>query len=134
MTINFILMKQKQYLSPHVLPYDPEITRSYLRVLICRIGRGVPIPNGCTIVSGAGSVDNRAHLDTSNTLCGTAYWYGLFAKCMLANQKMPYFQDGGPKFKMAAKIYHNAQEVLNIVFYRPNVANLLQNINCVLFR
>ena len=57
--------------------------------------------------SGAGSVENRAHPDTSNTLCGTAYWYELFAKCMLANQKMPYFQDGSPKFKMAAKIYHN---------------------------
>ena len=58
-------------------------------------------------VNGAGSVENRAHPDTSNTLCRTAYWYGLFAKCMLANQKMPYFQDGGPKFKMVAKIYHN---------------------------
>ena len=57
--------------------------------------------------SGAGSVDNRAHPDTSNTLCRTAYGYELFAKCMLANQKSPYFQDGGPKFKMAAKIYHN---------------------------
>ena len=41
--------------------------------------------------SGAGSVENRAHPDTSNTLCRTAYCYELFAKCMLANQKMPYF-------------------------------------------
>ena len=57
--------------------------------------------------SGAGSVENRAHPDTSNKLCRTAYWYKLFAKCMLANQKSPYFQDGGLKFKMAAKIYHN---------------------------
>ena len=32
------------------------------------------------------------------------YGYELFAKCFLANQKSPYFQDGGPKFKMAAKI------------------------------
>ena len=56
--------------------------------------------------SGAGSVENRAHPDTSNKLCRTAYGYELFAKCMLANQKLPYFQDGGPKFKMAAKIYH----------------------------
>ena len=45
--------------------------------------------------SGAGSVENCAHPDTSNTLCRTAYGYELFAKCMLANQKMPYFQDGG---------------------------------------
>ena len=58
--------------------------------------------------SGAGRVENRAHLDTSNKLCRTAYGYELFAKCMLVNQKSPYFQDGGLKFKMADKIYHNA--------------------------
>ena len=64
----------------------------------------------CCRSSGAGSVENRAHPDTSNKLCRTAYGYALFAKCMLANQKSPYFQDGGPKFKMAAKIYHNTSK------------------------
>ena len=58
-------------------------------------------------LSGAGRVENRAIPDTSNKLCRTAYEYELFAKCMLANQKSPYFQDGGLKFKMADKIYHN---------------------------
>ena len=62
------------------------------------------------IYSGAGSVENRAHPETSNKLCRTAYGYELFAKCMLANQKSPYFQDGGQKFKMAAKIYHDASK------------------------
>ena len=59
------------------------------------------------LISGAGRVQNRAHPDTSNKLCRTAYGYELFTKCMLANQKSPYFQDGGLKFKMADKIYHN---------------------------
>ena len=58
--------------------------------------------------SGAGSDKNRALPDTSIKLCRTTYWYELFAKCFLANQKSPYFQNGGPEFKMAAKIYYNA--------------------------
>ena len=54
--------------------------------------------------SGAGIDKNRALLDTSIKLCRTTYWYELFAKYFQANQKSPYFQNGGPEFKMAAKI------------------------------
>ena len=64
--------------------------------------------------SEAGSVENRPHLDISNKLCRTGYGYQLFAKCMLANQKSPYFQDGGPIFKMAAKIYNNIPKPVTI--------------------
>ena len=66
------------------------------------------------INSGAGSDKNRALPDTSIKLCITTYRYELFAKCFLANQKSPYFQNGGPDFKMAAKIYYNVQKLIHL--------------------
>ena len=65
-------------------------------------------------ISGAGSDKNRALPDTSIKLCRTTYRYELFAKCFLANQKSPYFQNGGPDFRMAAKIYYNVQKLIHL--------------------
>ena len=61
-------------------------------------------------ISGAGSDKNCALPDTSIKLCRNTYWYELSAKCFLANQILPYFQNGGPEFKMAAKIKYNVQK------------------------
>ena len=65
-------------------------------------------------ISGAGSDKNRALPNTSIKLCRTTYRYELFAKCFLANQKSPYFQNGGPDFKMAANIYYNVQKLIHL--------------------
>ena len=72
------------------------------------------IEHSISLLSGAGSGKNRALPDTSTKLCTTTYLYELFAKCFLANQKSPYFQDGGPEFKMAAKIYYNVQKLIHL--------------------
>ena len=106
----------------------PVCQTSYSFFMLFKVGISVVFG-----VSGAGNVENRAHPDTSNTLCGTAYWYGLFAKCMLANQRGHIFKMAALNSKWPPKyiiIHQNpAQEVLNIVFYRPNMAYLMQNIN-----
>ena len=65
-------------------------------------------------ISGSGSGKNRALPDTSIKLCRTTYWYELFTKCFLANQKSPYFQNGGPEFKMVAKIYYTVQKLIHL--------------------
>ena len=66
------------------------------------------------VISGAGSDKNRALLDTSIKLCRTTYWYKLSAKCFLSNQILPYFQNGGPEFKMATKMHYNVQKLIHL--------------------